>query len=69
MENPGCRFAHLDPTRGDKKEPHTSSRWWNVLQRIEDAFNHAREIGIDIRIPESKNFEALRLQKCVANLI
>ena len=40
-----------------------------MFQRAQNAFHHPREIGVDIRIPESKNFEALRLQEGVANLI
>ena len=40
-----------------------------MFQRTQNAFHHSREIGINVRIPESKNSEALRLQKGVANLI
>jgi hypothetical protein len=41
----------------------------NVFQCTQNAFHHTFEIGVDVRIPESKNLEALRLQKSVANLI
>jgi hypothetical protein len=40
-----------------------------LVQRAKDAFHDPGEIGIDIRIPESQNAEALRLQEGVANLI
>ena len=40
-----------------------------MVQHTQNAFHHPGEIGIDIRIPESKNPEALRLQKGVARLI
>jgi hypothetical protein len=40
-----------------------------MIQRACDVFNHAREIGIDIRILESENPESLRSQERVANLI
>jgi hypothetical protein len=40
-----------------------------MFQRTQNAFHHPREIGVDIRIPESNDFEALRLQEGVANLI
>jgi hypothetical protein len=40
-----------------------------VPQRTQNAFHHPFEIGINIRIPEAKNPEALRLQKSVARLI
>ena len=39
------------------------------IQGTENAFHHPGEIGINVRIPKSKNSEALRLQKGVANLI
>jgi hypothetical protein len=41
---------------------------WGI-QGTENAFHHPREIGINVRIPESRNSEALRLQKGIANLI
>jgi hypothetical protein len=34
-----------------------------------NSLHHTGEIGIDIRIPESKDSKSLRLQKYVANLI
>ena len=40
-----------------------------MFQCTQNAFHHAFEIGVDVRIPESKNLEALRLQKTVAKLI
>jgi hypothetical protein len=42
---------------------------WGSVQRVQNAFHDASEIVIDIRIPEPKNPEALREEKCVANLI
>jgi hypothetical protein len=42
---------------------------WGVFQGNQNAFHHASEIGIDVRIPESKNSKTLRLQEGVANLI
>jgi hypothetical protein len=39
------------------------------VERTQNAFHHAREIGINVRIPKSENSETLRLQKSVASLI
>jgi len=41
---------------------------WGI-QGTENAVHHTGEIGIDIRIPESKDSKPLRLQKVIANLI
>ena len=40
-----------------------------MVQRVQDALQDTNEIVIDIRIPETKNSEALREKKCVTNLI
>jgi hypothetical protein len=40
-----------------------------VPQRTQNAVHHAREIGINIRIPKSKYPETLRPQKRIANLV
>src|SRR4051812_18874003 len=40
---------------------------WGSVQRAHDALHHPGEIVIDIRIPEPKNPEAVREEKCVAN--
>jgi hypothetical protein len=42
---------------------------WILLQRSQNAFHHAVETGINVRIPESENPEPLRLQKGIASPI
>ena len=40
-----------------------------MFQLTQNAVHHTGEIGINVRIPESKNSKSLRLQKVIANLI
>ena len=47
----------------------TATHIQSVSQRTQNTFHHASEIGIDVRIPESKNSKTLQLQKGVASLI
>jgi hypothetical protein len=42
---------------------------WGSVQRVQNAFHDASEIVIDIRIPETKNSQALWEEKCVTDLI